>query len=301
MEMLGEGHETPVLGTTMTWGEMGEGEPLVLIHGIQDSHRAWRRSAPHLAKRFRVLMPDLPGHGYSGRPDAPYTLEWFAEMVAAWMHEIGVERAHVCGHSFGAGIAQWMVLEQRDRIDHLALVAAGGLGRQVSMSMRFAAFPVLGAKITPTVLRYVLPTVLKHSSQIFGHMEPEEQERFVRIIRIPGTDRAFQRSLEGVINFFGQYMQTIQRAAEVPDMPPIALYWGSKDPIIPIAHGKNTVANSENISLTIYKGCGHYPQLDAPERFTGDLTEFLCDPNHPHARFRPVAAKKGLRGVFGGG
>lgn len=288
MEMLGDAHETLVEGTTITWGEMGSGPPLVLIHGIQDSHRAWRRSAPFLARQFRVLMPDLPGHGFSGRPDAPYTLTWYAQMMAAWMGEIGVEQAHLCGHSFGGGVAQWMVLDQRRRIDRLALVSAGGLGREVAVGMRFATFPVLGAKITPFVLRYLLPVVLKHSSEVFGHMEPEEQERFIRMIRIPGTDRAFQRSLEGVINFFGQYMQTIQRVGEVPDMPPVALFWGSKDPIIPIRHGKNTVANSENVTLTIYKGCGHYPHLDAPERFSHDLMEFLCDPHRLHARFHPI-------------
>lgn len=298
MEMIGTGHETPVMGTTITWGEMGSGEPLVLIHGIQDSHRAWRRAAPFLAQRFRVLMPDLPGHGFSGRPDAPYTLTWYAQVVAAWMEKIGIKKGHLCGHSFGGGVAQWMVLEHRDRIDRLALVSAGGLGRQVSMSMRFATFPVLGAKITPLVLRHILPMVLKHSSEIFGHMEPEEQERFVRMIRIPGTDRAFQRSLEGVINIFGQYMQTIQRAGEVPDMPSVGIFWGSKDPIIPIAHGKNAALNADNITLTIYKGCGHYPQLDAPERFSRDLTEFLCDPNRPHARFHPDPDKKGLRDFF---
>lgn len=267
MEMLGDAHETAVGDTSIAWGEMGAGPPLILIHGIQDSHRAWRRSAPHLAKRFRVLLPDLPGHGYSGRPDAPYTLEWNARVLADWMDRIGVEKAHICGHSFGGGIAQWMVLEQRSRIDRLALVAAGGLGREVTPSMRLATFPVLGSKITPLVLRHVLPLVLKHSSEIFGHMEPEEQERFVRIIRIPGTDRAFQRSLEGVINLFGQYMQTIQRAGEVPHMPAVALFWGSRDPIIPIAHGKKAAANADNITLTVYPQCGHYPQLDVPERF----------------------------------
>jgi len=299
LEMFGDAHETAVQGTTITWGEMGSGQPLVLIHGIQDSHRAWRRAAPFLARRFRVLMPDLPGHGFSGRPDAPYTLTWYAQIVAAWMEEIGVERAHLCGHSFGGGVAQWMVLDQRQRIDRLALVAAGGLGRQVHLSMRFATFPVFGPKITPLVLRYVLPSVLKHLSEIFGHMEPEEQERFIRMIRIPGTDRAFQRSLEGVINFFGQHVQTIQRAGEVADMPPVALFWGAKDPIIPIRHGKDAVANSANITLTMYQGCGHYPQLDAPERFSRNLTEFLCDPSHLPARVRPNQRKKGMRDLLG--
>jgi pimeloyl-ACP methyl ester carboxylesterase len=295
MEMIGEGHETAVSGTTITWGEMGKGTPLVLIHGLQDSHRTWRRAAPFLAKHFRVLMIDLPGYGYSGRPDAPYTLTWHAQMVASWMDAIGVEKAHIVGHSFGGGVAQWMVLEQRRKIDRLALVSAGGLGRQVAMGMRFASFPVLGRKITPVVMRYGFPAVLRLSPRIFGHMEPEEQERFIRMIRIPGSDRAFQRTLEGVINFFGQYMQTIQRAGEVPEMPPVALFWGTKDPIIPIRHGRDTLENSKGITLTTYKGCGHYPHLDMPERFSRDLVEFLHDPNRGPAQFIPAPIKSRLK------
>ena len=59
----------------------------VLLHGMLDCHRTWRRSAHLLGQRFRVLMPDLPGFGYSGRPDAPYTLEWFADVIGQWMKQ----------------------------------------------------------------------------------------------------------------------------------------------------------------------------------------------------------------------
>lgn len=287
MDMVGKAHETQVHGTSIAWGEMGEGPPLVLLHGIFDSHRTWRRAAPHLAKNYRVLMPDLPGNGYSGRPDAPYTLTWNAQVVAEWMEAIGVGKAQVCGHSYGGGIAQWMILEHREKIDRLALLSAGGLGRQVAVGMRFAAFPFFGRKITPYVLRYGLPRMLKYVSRILGHMEPEEQKKFIEMSRIPGTDMAFQRTLEGVINIFGQYMQTVQRSDEIEEMPPVALFWGTKDPIIPIRHGRDTVAQSDNITLTSYERCGHYPHLELPERFSRDLMDFLSDPTRIPAKIRP--------------
>lgn len=292
MEMIGKANETTVLDTSIVWGEMGAGAPLVLLHGILDSHRAWRRVAPLLAERFRVLMPDLPGHGYSGRPDAPYTLPWYSKVVAAWMEAIGIDTAHFCGHSFGGGIAQWMVLEQRSRIDRLALVSPGGLGRGVAPGMRFATFPLLGPLLTPLVLRVALPVFLRVSPQTFGHMEPEEQERFVAMTRLPDSDRAFEHTVGGVINFFGQYMQTIQRIGEVEKMPPVALFWGEKDPIIPVRHGRNTLTKSEGVTLTTYEGCGHFPHLDAPDVFAHDLMKFLLDPNRTAARFHPATQKK---------
>ena len=298
MEMIGEGHETAVLGTTVTWGELGAGEPLVLLHGITDSHRNWRRTAPFLAKRFRVLMLDLPGHGYSGRPDAPYTLSWYADVVAAWMDAVGVKRAHVCGHSYGGGVAQWMVLEHRERIDRLALVAAGGLGREVAVGMRLASFPLLGPMITPAAMRMAFPIVLRLMPRTFGHMEPEEQERAVRMHRIPGTDRAFRRTLEGVIDVFGQHVQTRQRADEVDEMPPVALFWGTKDPIIPVRHGRDAVVHAEGITLTVYEGCGHYPHLDMPERFARDVIAFLDDPERRPAVIRSLPPNPWIRDLL---
>jgi pimeloyl-ACP methyl ester carboxylesterase len=284
MPMIGRAHETTVGDTSIAWGEMGSGPPLVLLHGLLDSHRTWRRAACLLADHFRVLMPDLAGHGWSGRPDAPYTLSWHAQVLSSWMKTIGVPHAHVCGHSFGGGIAQWMILEQRRRIDRLALVSPGGLGRQVALGMRLASFPVLGRRLTPVALRLALPTALRTFSATFGHMEPEEIELFVSMQSIPGSDRGFQRSLEGVINVFGQYMQTIKRAHEVASMPPIAIFWGDKDPIIPVRHGRAALDHSTGITLTEYDGCGHYPQLDVPSLFARDLIEFLCTPDRPPAR-----------------
>jgi pimeloyl-ACP methyl ester carboxylesterase len=286
MEMIGAAHELAVHGTTLAWGELGDGPPLVLLHGLMDSHRTWRRAAPHLASHFRLLLPDLPGCGGSGRPDASYSLGWHAEVLAEWMAAIGVERAHICGHSYGAGIAQWMLLEQRARVDRLALVSAGGLGRRVALGMRLASFPVLGSRLTPPALRYLLPTVLRLTSTTFGHMEPEEADAFVQWLRVPGTDVAFQRSLEGVINFFGQYVQTMDRVDEVADLPPIAVFWGTKDPILPFAQGREILKRSEGVTLTRYEGCGHYPHLDHPQRFSRDLVAFLTDPDRPRARLR---------------
>jgi pimeloyl-ACP methyl ester carboxylesterase len=165
--------------------------------------------------------------------------------------------------------------------------------------LRFATFPKLGPLLTPAVIRVALPAMVRLSPSMFGYMEPEEQERYLAMRRIPGTDMAFKRTVGSVINFFGQYMQTIQRVAEVAQMPPVALFWGEKDPVIPLRHGKDAVAHSEGITLTVYKGCGHSSHLEAPEQFARDLTEFLLDPNRRPARFLPPSRNTWLKDLFG--
>ena len=290
MEMIGQAHVSDAGGTSIAWSEMGAGDPLVLIHGFQQSHRNWRRVAPRLAEGFHVLMPDLPGHGLSGRPDAPYTLTWYALTISAWMEAIGVPSAHVCGHSFGGGIAQWMLLDHRRRVDRLALVAPGGLGREAGMGLRFATFPLLGRALTPLVIRYCLPFVVRHAAATFGHVEPEEVEHAAAMNRIPGTDRAFQRSVRGVINLLGQHVRTLDRVQEVASLPPIALFWGEDDSIIPVRHGRDAFKGFTGVTLTTYPDSGHFPHLDVPFEFARDLRAFLCDPHRPPAHV-PHAAK----------
>lgn len=297
--MIGQSHKTTVHGISIAWSEMGSGAPLVLIHGFQDTHRVWAKVAPLLADDFRVLMLDLPGSGLSDRPDAPYTLTWYARMVVAWMDAVGLKHAHVCGHSFGGGIAQWMLLEDRSRIDRLALVSPGGLGREVGIWLKYATFPVLGPRLTPFVVRYVIPVLMRFSPRIFGNRDPEEIKRYVKMMRIPGTHLAFQRSVEGVINLFGQYMQTKQRVCEIDSLPPMALFWGENDPILPVKHGRSIIAQSTGIILTTYPKCGHFPQLDIAPTFAHDLKKFLLDPNRPLPHICPEMMKKGLPGIHG--
>src|ERR1700694_1318575 len=99
---------------TLHWTEIGEGPPVLLLHGLNDSHRTWREIWPRLSGR-RLLMLDLPGHGMSGRPDAPYTLDWNATQVAGWIEQLDLRDLDVVGRSYGGGVAQWVLLKCRAR------------------------------------------------------------------------------------------------------------------------------------------------------------------------------------------
>ncbi|OLC16781.1 MAG: hypothetical protein AUH32_00650 [Actinobacteria bacterium 13_1_40CM_66_12] len=107
----------------VAWFEVGRGEPLVLIHGLADDHRAWRRTLPDLVLRHRVLMYDLRGHGETslGRPDR--TLTQLATDLALLMKSIGVGIADVAGFSLGGTIAMRMAIDHPELVKRLVLVA----------------------------------------------------------------------------------------------------------------------------------------------------------------------------------
>lgn len=117
----------------VAWFEAGRGQPLILIHGLADDHRAWRRALPDILLRHRILLYDLRGHGQTtlGRPDG--TLRQLGDDLVALMDAIGIDRAAIAGFSLGGTIAMRHAIDHPDRVSALALVATSSrVGRSAS-------------------------------------------------------------------------------------------------------------------------------------------------------------------------
>ena len=106
----------------------GQGRPVVLLHGFPDSGRLWRHQVPALAEAgFQVIVPDLRGYGKSDKPEAveAYSLPALAGDVLAILDSLGIDRAHVVGHDWGAALAWALASLVPDRVDHLAVLSVG--------------------------------------------------------------------------------------------------------------------------------------------------------------------------------
>ena len=228
-------------------------------------------------------MPDLPGHGLSDRPDASYELQWYARLMAGWLDAAGIETCDIAGHSFGGGVGQTMLLECPERIRRLALVSSGGLGREVAWLLRLASLPSVverfGQPFMGPCTRLALRTV--------GNRE--DVDRLTSINAQAGSARAFARTVRDVIDLRGQRRTFFQRAGEVQKLPPIALFWGDRDSIIPASHAKAMSALVDGIQTTFFDRCGHYPHHEQTDAFVNALIRFLDDPDVTAARLRPVA------------
>src|SRR5438034_8507834 len=106
----------------------GSGRPVVLLHGFPDSGRLWRYQVPALVEAgFQVIVPDLRGSGRSDKPAEveAYRMPVLAIDVLGILDTVGVERAHLVGHDWGAALA-WVVASiAPDRVDHLAVLSVG--------------------------------------------------------------------------------------------------------------------------------------------------------------------------------
>jgi pimeloyl-ACP methyl ester carboxylesterase len=273
----GEGRVFARIGeVNLHWEEVGSGAPLVLLHGLCDSHRTWLPVAPALARSRRVFMLDLAGHGESSRPDAPYTLDWHANVVGSWLGELGLTGVDLVGHSYGGGVAQWMLLGHRERIRRLALEAPGGLGRAVGVALRWASFPYFVEAFGQPFMAFGTTRALNAAG---GAFLDEEIAILAKYNSTPETARAFSRSVRDVINAWGQHRHFLDRAHEVAALPPTALFWGDADPLIPIEHGIEALEVLKGATLTRFAGAGHFPHREQPERFVETLEAFLDAPD----------------------
>lgn len=268
--------------TDIHWVEMGEGRPIVLLHGLANNYRTWLRIAPALARTHRVLMPDLAGHGLSSRPDASYSLAWHASVMGRWMDALDLDGIDLVGHSYGGGVAQWMLLDRGPRIRRLALVAAGGLGREVNWGLRLCASELverLGQPFMGIGTRLGL-------SVLDADFDEEDLVSSSWMSAMPGTARAFARTVRDVIGWEGQRRHFLDRAREVEKMPPICVYWGDRDPILPARHAVDAAALLDGAELVRFEGCGHFPHREFASDFAREIEAYLDAPSSTPARLR---------------
>lgn len=110
-----------VNGANIYYQEYGENRPdrspIVLIHGAtNDGHNDWGEIAPELARQYRVFVIDCRGHGRSNNPQMSYSFKEMADDVAAFVHAMGYERAHIIGHSNGGNVALVTLMEHPEII-----------------------------------------------------------------------------------------------------------------------------------------------------------------------------------------
>ena len=107
----------------INYHEEGTGFPLVLIHGLSGDQAGWVWVMPEFSKHYRTIAPDVRGHGDSGKPDMPYSIQQFSEDIFALFQKLEIRLAHLLGVSMGAAIAQQFVLDHPERVKSLILVS----------------------------------------------------------------------------------------------------------------------------------------------------------------------------------
>jgi pimeloyl-ACP methyl ester carboxylesterase len=257
----------------------GDGPPLLLIHGIGGDWHTWEPVLEDLARRHRVVAPDLPGHGNSAKGAGDYSLGALASALRDLCGALGIARATVVGHSLGGGIAMQFSYQFPERCERLVLVASGGLGPDVGLPLRLATLPgsSLALSVAAPAARSLIGVTASvgRALQLGAAPDVGFYARTVSSLADPETRAAFLGTLRGVVGTRGQLVDARDRLYLAQHMPTLII-WGERDAMLPVSHGHAAHEAMPGSALEIFEHAGHLPQLSDPRRFVAVVEEFVA-------------------------
>ena len=266
-------------GERLAYRDAGAGEALLLIHGMAGSSATWRAVIPELSKKYRVVAPDLLGHGESAKPRGDYSLGAFAALLRDLLDELGISRATVVGQSLGGGVAMQFTYQHRDYCQRLVLISSGGLGPDLSWILRFLSAPGTELVLPVVAPRSVLNVGNKLGSWLksAGVQSPRAGEIWKAYSSLSDrqTRQAFLRTLRSVVDYRGQAVSALNKIHLSHGLPTL-LIWGEQDRIIPVAHGYAAHDAVPRSRLEVLAGVGHFPHVESPTAVVNILTDFIA-------------------------
>lgn len=262
-------------GVGIEYEVIGDGPPVVLLHGFPDSGRLWRHQVPALAEAgFKVIVPDMRGYGRSDKPPevAAYTMELLAGDVLAVMDAAGIERARVVGHDWGAAVAWAIASVAGERIDHLAVLSVG----------HPATFFADGFEQNEKSWYMLLFQFAGIGEQ---WLSADNWANFRAFFRHPDADATIAEldangSLTPGLNYYRANIPPevlVQRGLAFPPVQASTMgVWSSGDPALTESQ---MTASATNVAgpwrYERLEGPGHWMQLDAPDEINRLLVDFL--------------------------
>ncbi len=243
----------------------GQGVPVVLLHGFPLSSSIWQQQRESLSERYRIIAPDLRGHGQSPAPPGVYDMDLLARDVLAMLDGLGIEKAVIMGHSMGGyvALAAWRLAPARFLA--LGLIASqAGADTDEARQNRYKLADKVAAEGNQTLAIAMLP-------KLFAPTLPADAE-----------DRAWVRRLilatpsTGII---GALKGMAVRPDAGPSLPTIAvptlIVAGRQDQIIAPAKAEAMAAIIPRATLAMIDNAGHMPMLEQPGATTAAIGAFL--------------------------
>lgn len=261
-------------GHRIAYRDSGAGEVLLLVHGLGGSSSSWGEVMPKLSRKYRVIAPDLLGHGQSDKPRGDYSPAVFACLLRDLLDALGIDKVTVVGHSLGGGVAMTFVSRHRTYCKRLVLLNSGGFGSEVTALLRMLSLPGAG---------FALP-LLAAGRAVWTGEASTVRELF------PNRDdrRVFLRTLRSVVNHRGQAASALQCLHSFADLP-TQIIGGEKDRVIPVAHAHEAHKALRGSRLHIIPGVGHDPQMQRPDTVADLIDNFVAQASEqPHGRATAV-------------
>jgi pimeloyl-ACP methyl ester carboxylesterase len=252
--------------------DAGEGDPVLLLHGIGHSIRAWGRTMPALAKAgFRALAIDTPGFGFSEQPPSLWAEDDLVAFLDEFLDTFYLKQASVAGHSLGGAFAAVYALHRPERVKKLVLAAAS-VGPDVTPALRLLTLQIAQPLLRPVALRQVFSLLAGSWDEKVLEQELKDATRW---LSDPAARVYFWNVLRMGLRVRGvkpDYL-LLKRLREL--RMPALVAWGAKDQILPISNVEKIRAVLPDARYELYPDAGHMITYEEPERFNSALIDFL--------------------------
>jgi pimeloyl-ACP methyl ester carboxylesterase len=264
-------------GAEVNYAEIGEGEPILFVHGLAGCWQNWLENLPHFGRSHRAIALDLPGFGESPMPSWPIDMPAYGRLIHDFCEKLGIDRvAALVGNSMGGFVSTEAVIDRPSRFDRLALVSAAGIsfaeakGRQIEARLRLfeAGLPFLAGP-RPTWLnrargrQLAFGNVFRYPNRVRPELLAEQIDPG---LRSPGFHDAV-RTMSGY--------DSRHRLPEIK--VPTLVVWGMHDRVVPVEAAIGYHRLIEGSRLELFERTGHVPQMERPARFNRLLDEFIVE------------------------
>ena len=243
--------------------EAGDGPPLLLLHGWPQHWYCWRRVVP-LLDRFRLVMPDMRGFGWSSVPATGYDKENLASDVLALMDQLAIERAGIIGHDWGGWTGFLTSLRAPDRVAALLAVSIAHPfvsvdARTIVQSWRFGYQLLLGSPLGRLALSQPRLLDMMLTTETDAIAEPRV---YSEVIADPDRARASELLYR---TFLLNEVPRLRRYRDDVLEVPTVLAVGDRDPVIRPSMLDGFEEHAEEMTIEIIRGAGHFVPEEAPD------------------------------------
>lgn len=250
----------------------GEGQPIILLHGLGVDHSMWEMNLLALSKKFKVYALDLPGFGKSDKPDITYSIKYFAEAVLSIIKAEGLSKVHLIGASLGGRIVLELAIYYPEIVDKIIVVAPAGLSKLAKglFGSPFGGELMAFALSKKVLIQKLLAEMVYDSSLITNSLVNDYIER--------AKDKRYLRAFKRVGFALGENHSEF--IGELPGIKAKTLIiWGADDKILPNKDGYYLHKVITDSKLVNFSQCGHLSFMEKTLPFNKVIIDFLSGNN----------------------
>ncbi|MBT8149870.1 MAG: alpha/beta fold hydrolase [Gammaproteobacteria bacterium] len=242
---------------------------IVLVHGSGPGVSGWSNfqfNAEAMQNAgYRVLIPDLPGYGFTSKPeDVAYTLDFFVGYIKEWVDQLGLEQCVLVGNSLGGAISIGFALQHPAQVSELILMAPGGLEeREVYFATEgiqaMVKYPMGSPEFTRDVLQELLKLLVFDASHVTDDLVAQRWE-------------ILQQQNPQVL----ASMQVPNLANRLQELScPLLVLWGREDKFCPLSGAHTCINNASNARVNMLTETGHWVMVEHADYFNRQCIDFI--------------------------